>query len=58
MNKSVPSSVNQENDINERAWLLWNKATQIADEIWDAFEQYFMDKIINEDLYPDNNKTI
>lgn len=38
-----------ENDISEHAWLLWNKATDIAEELWNAFEQYFLQKIIDMD---------
>jgi hypothetical protein len=38
-----------ENDINEQAWLLWNKTTDIANDLWTAFEQYFLQKIIDMD---------
>ena len=38
-----------ENDINEQAWLLWNKTTDIANDLWMAFEQYFLQKIIDMD---------
>ncbi len=38
-----------ENDINKQAWLLWNKATDIANDLWNAFEQYFLQKCIDMD---------
>ena len=38
-----------ENDINEQAWLLWNKTTDIDNDLWMAFEQYFLQKIIDMD---------
>jgi len=38
-----------ENDINEQAWLLWNKTTDIANDLWQTFEQYFLQKIIDMD---------
>jgi len=37
------------NDINEQAWLLWNKTTDIANDLWQTFEQYFLQKIIDMD---------
>lgn len=51
MNQSLSPVEKYEKNINERAWVLWNKATQIADEIWDAFEDYFVDKITIEECY-------
>ena len=39
----------EENDIYEHAWLLWNKANDIANELWQAFEQHFILKKIDRD---------
>jgi hypothetical protein len=57
MNQLLSPSERAEKEINERAWLLWNKVTQIADEIWDVFENYFVDKIISENdhAYEEND---
>lgn len=38
-----------QSDSKEQAWLLWNKATDFANDLWDAFEQYFLQKIIDMD---------
>ena len=51
MKQSLSPVEKYEKNINEHAWVLWNKATQIADEIWDAFEYYFIDKITIEEYY-------
>lgn len=32
----------------EKAWQMWHKANQIADELWNEFEPYFVDKCIEE----------
>ena len=39
----------QENDLYEQAWLLWNKVNDIADQLWQACEQYFIQKCIDMD---------
>jgi hypothetical protein len=35
-------------NLAEKAWLIWQKATQIADNLWNEFEPYFIDKCIQE----------
>jgi len=40
---------NPQSDSKEQAWLLWNKATDFANDLWEAFEQYFLQKIIDMD---------
>ena len=44
-----PVTTQPENDIYEQAWLLWKKATNIADDLWNTFEQYFLQKIADMD---------
>ncbi len=43
------ANTKKEIDIYEQAWLLWNKATDIADELWQVFEQDFILKKIDKD---------
>ena len=38
-----------ENDLYEQAWLLWNKANDIADQLWQDCEQYFLKKCMDMD---------
>jgi len=42
-------SAKPENDIYEQAWLLWNKIEDFSMELWQTFEQYFLQKCIDMD---------
>jgi len=47
--KKCDNEMKEENDIYEKAWRLLNEIEDFSIELWEIFEQYFLQKCIDMD---------